>query len=372
MTQVIRIVLTALLTLSASMATRAQIFDFRYTQVPSDYYYPEIFYERRGGTEVLGLNDVGQFVGAFGQANGILGLPHGFVYGSKDAGVLFGDYPEARSPQGFRLGVIPGPIREDPSYRYLDLAPDVYPAPTNAQANRPQAINNAGVVVGSISQDWFISSTRTDGRRAFVYDTNTRELTFLSIAGAVSMEAVDINNRGQIVGNFKDAQNVWHGFRYTDGVYEVIDFDFYGGNTVVGGINDAGTIVGHCACIDDNSFILRDGIYESFRAGANYTVASDINNAEQIVGWLGPSGKRVGFLYENGVTTILDLNPNSGSSTYARTINNLGVIGGSLDGIGFFVNTSPVPEPATYLLIIAGIGFLASRSGRRSMHLSVG
>jgi probable HAF family extracellular repeat protein len=290
-------------------------------------------------------------------------MPHSFIHSSNDFGSLVGN--TNLSPQGFRLGAIPGVLYPDPQYRYLDLVPAASGSVFNERVSRPNAINNAGVVVGRLSAD----DLDRGPSQAFMYDTERRELTLLVVPGAVSAEATDINNLGQIVGNFTDASGADRGFLFSGGQYTVINRPGYAaGGTRLGGINDAGTIVGSSHdYANPFSFIYRNGSFQDFMADGYYTVAADINNAEQIVGRVGVSGTRLGFVYQAGQVAILDYAATPGGSTWPYTINNLGEVAGTVDGLGFRATVSAVPEPAhaaLWLLGLAGIA-IAARQRRQ-------
>jgi hypothetical protein len=154
-------------------------------------------------------------------------------------------------------------------------------------------------------------------------------------------------------------------------LYSVIDMPGELGRTRLGGINDAGTIAGSAYDYGNpNSFIYRNSSFTNFMADNAYTVASDINNAEQIVGCVGVSGKRRGFLYQGGATTILDLASNGGS-TYANTINNLGVIGGVIENrtdsafLATVTTVSAVPEPSSWAMFAVGMSVVGSAASKR-------
>ena len=178
--------------------------------------------------------------------------------------------------------MIPGALYPDPQYRYLDLVHDTAGSMFNIRVSRPNAINNAGVVVGRLGAD----DLDRGPSQAFVYDTERRELTLLAVPGARSAEATDINNLGQIVGNFTDASGADRGFLFSAGTYTVIDRPGYAnGGTRLGGINDAGSIVGSSYDYSNPfSFIYRNGSFEDFTADNRYTVAADINSADRRLG----------------------------------------------------------------------------------------
>jgi probable HAF family extracellular repeat protein len=344
-------------------ASHAQTISFTTTRVPTTALFGTL--EIRGSTEVHGLNDSGQFVGSFGERNWVIwGMPHGFIHGPNGAGTTpldpIGSYGRW-GPDNLRIGAIEGDRYVDPAYHYLDLKPAAN-SDFNDRATLPLAINNAGVVVGGLASDEY----GRDPSVAFVYDSRTATFSTLAVPGALSSVATGINASGQIVGNFSDATGQ-HGFLYRDGQYTVIDMPGEAGSTRLGGISDDGSIVGSSYdYANPNSFVYRQGVFTSFTADGAYTVASDINDAGQIVGWVGVSGQRRGFLYQDGVSVVLDLSTGT-ESTYAYTINNQGVIGGAVDGAGFLATVSSVPEPASAALAFAGLAGLAGLACARRL-----
>jgi uncharacterized membrane protein len=147
-------------------------------------------------------------------------------------------------------------------------------------------------------------------------------------------EAYGINDRGQIVGSYLDANINFHGFVLSKGVYTTLD-DLNGvvGTTSAQGINDQGQIVGYYA---DNtgvhSFLLSKGVYATLddpdAVAAWGTLAYGINNQGQIVGYYGDNTGFHGFVLSKGVFTPLDA-PNDVGGTYANGINDRGQIVGA-------------------------------------------
>src|SRR5208283_1902249 len=64
--------------------------------------------------------------------------------------------------------------------------------------------------------------------------------------GAVSVQALGVNNEDQVVGSFTDAKGNTHGFLYNEESknYTTIDDPNANGMTVVNGLNDKGQLVG--------------------------------------------------------------------------------------------------------------------------------
>jgi probable HAF family extracellular repeat protein len=125
----------------------------------------------------------------------------------------------------------------------------------------------------------------------------------LSVPGAKQTEARGVNNRGDIVGFYAEAQDQLHGFLYASGVLTTIDVpdaDW----TVATDINNSGTIVGYFADRGlglAHGFVLRHGTFSTIDApGAFVTEINAINSRGDIVGTAlepnGDTGTNVGFV----------------------------------------------------------------------------
>lgn len=258
-------------------------------------------------------------------------------------------------------------------------------------------INNLGQVVGSIDRD-----TAQNYYGAFFWDP-TEGLTILGTLGGYSGTAEAINDLGQVGGRAARSDGLWHAFIWdeTDGMREFLNMGETDSN--VSGMNNAGQVVGR---IDDQAYVwdvnngiqvLGDGsaieinqlgqIVGGGPADAflwdngqmidlGQGLALGINDYRQIVGYEGSS--LVGsqepspFYWEDGMRYNLnDLIPSdSGWMLYeADSINNKGQIIGSGNYNGarhaFLLDpvSSSIPEPATVLLIGAGLAgaFLRKR-----------
>ena len=99
------------------------------------------------------------------------------------------------------------------------------------------------------------------------------------------------------------------------------------------GINDPGQVVGTYVDADGNrhGFLLSKGLYTTLDVpGAAFTVAQGINNAGTIVGlYVDGDGNQHGFVLSKGVYTTIDV-PNS-TATAVFSINAQGAIVGSYD-----------------------------------------
>lgn len=230
------------------------------------------------------------------------------------------------------------------------------------------------------------------------------EYTFtpIDVPGSNFTQAFEINDLGQIVGDYRIPPNsVDHGYLLNGGIYLLLDVSSADGinnsGQIVGqigshgfllsggsyttfdvpgspftqplGINDAGHIVGvFNAAPSTHSFLLSGGAYTTLDVpGASYSQANGINNSDEIVGYYVANGQFHGFLLSGGSYTTLDF-PGS-PFTIADGINNVGqIVGEYAGGIthGFLATpVAVVPEPSTLLLF--GFGFVGLVGFRRKL-----
>jgi probable HAF family extracellular repeat protein len=126
----------------------------------------------------------------------------------------------------------------------------------------------------------------------------------------------------------------WHGFLYTGGSFTQIDVP--GANwTIATGINSAGQIVGYYLdeYLKTYGFLYSGGSFTQIDApGARHTYAYGINSAGQIVGEFDDNTGSHGFLDTGGSFTQIDVPATS--YTYAHGINSTGQI------VGYFSNNT--------------------------------
>ena len=167
-----------------------------------------------------------------------------------------------------------------------------------------------------------------------------------------------INNRGQILGQYIDADGTEHGFLLDDGVFTTIDHPDAASGPLTGtaavGLNDRGQIVGfygeadganHGFLLDQGRGFRREGVFTTIdhpdagTAPGTGTAAVGINNRGRIVGfYIDAGGMGHGFVREKGVFTPID-HPDAGSGpgtgTLALGLNDRGqIVGAYVDAEG--------------------------------------
>ena len=123
--------------------------------------------------------------------------------------------------------------------------------------------------------------------------------TRVEVPDAMSTLALGINDRGQIVGTFRDAEGVIRGFLLAQGVFTPIDVDVPGATrTEPTGINNRGQIVGNFTDAKGvrRGFLFDQGVFTPIDVpGATSTVVYGINARGQIVGFFGDARGMHGF-----------------------------------------------------------------------------
>jgi uncharacterized membrane protein len=137
-----------------------------------------------------------------------------------------------------------------------------------------------------------------------------QDLVFVDVPNALETYVNGLNDRGDVVGSYKDQAGKTHGFLLRNGAL-TYPIDFPGATTTqVWGISNAGEIAGWYEAPAGNppklvqhGFVYRKGTFTPVDfPGASFTSVFGINAQGDVVGHYGmpPSGKMRGYVLRNG------------------------------------------------------------------------
>ena len=235
------------------------------------------------------------------------------------------------------------------SYYTLPNAPNAAWNSTN-----PLGINDFGFIVGNYVSG---AGSLAGNEHGFLYEKNIFYITIDdpyalpdSNRGAWT-EAHGINDHGDIVGVYRDSNDIFHAYLFSLGAFTAFSDDPVGiaGTTTPYGIDDNGDIVGsykdniglHGFLYSGGSFITLDD-----PNGMGSTVATGVNDYGEVVGWcVNSSGRHEGFLYNGGAFTTIDATNGAGGDTWALGINDSGKIVGKMSSADGSLQAGYVAAP---------------------------
>jgi probable HAF family extracellular repeat protein len=162
-------------------------------------------------------------------------------------------------------------------------------------------------------------STAPGGWHAFIW-RNGQLIDLGTLDGGYST-ALDINNRGDVVGYSSLASGAVHAVLWRRGAMVDLGTLPGGGDSFASAINDRGEIVGWSQTPDGtlHAFRWRDGVLSDLGASMPFSVAVDVNNRGQIVG-----RSDAPVLWSRGVAHSLGAEPG-----WATAINDRGQVVGN-------------------------------------------
>ena len=187
-----------------------------------------------------------------------------------------------------------------------------------------------------------------------IFDANSGLTTQLGTLGENRVAGYDINNAGQVVGGSGSATG-WHAFITDANGANITDLGTLGGSySSASGINDLGEVIGAAdtLSLDRHAFLYSHGgmtdlslLDPVISSGWTHLSVAAINNNGQIVG----SGQHNGHIE----AFILSYTPDTIFNTQPIFVPD-------------FKSLTPVPEPSTYAMLLAGMGLIGFMGMRRN------
>lgn len=203
------------------------------------------------------------------------------------------------------------------------------------QSSRAFGINNHGVAVGECTQNGFLQN-------AFLCEKNStmKKVVSLGQSGIGQNVAVAVSNAEHIVGSYCDETGVSHGWiLYSEKIH---DLGTLGGNFCTPyAVNSSGVVVGTSFNTDykNHAFVWSDGVMTDLFPSSNFSIATNINDAGDIVGFFeNESFESIAFLRRaNGeVVNLGSLGQTGFAFSNANGVNNRGqVVGASFSTTGY-------------------------------------
>jgi PEP-CTERM motif len=189
-------------------------------------------------------------------------------------------------------------------------------------------------------------------------------------------QLIGVNNSNLAVGFYNDTHGHSHGYTFdiATKIFSADINDPLAVSTVTAAINNSDEIAGFFTDAGGvvHGFIDNGGVFTTVNApGSTETQLLGLNDEGLADGFAVIGGVQHGILFDSMTDTFSILDPPGSTATTLNGLNDAGKV------VGFFVDAAgntdgmlgtPVPEPATWLMALAGfagLGWLSLRSSRR-------
>jgi hypothetical protein len=290
-------------------------------------------------------------------------------------------------PDGFTatalnsVGQIAGQVPCSTCGTAVSLRPALYDRGTITLLDLPIPYGSIGIIVNGINDAGDLVAEEHLSHGTVIFAVFDGVITSFAHPGNTPFNSVTgLNNLREIVGGAdvftpSDFSNIFHGYVSSGTTFTLLDVPGAGG-TGANGINDAGQVVGSFALNPepivgplDQGFLFDAGTFTTLnKPGAASTSPVAINNAGAIAGtYTDAAGGPHGFTEAAGVFT--EITGLDGAAFLPVDLNNLGQLVGTFGGSGpsyLATPTEAVPEPATAVLLSAGLVALGVLHRRRA------
>lgn len=323
-------------------------------------------------TPIAPAGSYAQDINNAGAVVGYSGAQSGFIY--QHGGYSTHSVPGAESTAFGAInnsGTVLGDTRVPPgvnnALRYANGSFTLYPPPAGYHAIRLSAINDAGVMAGNYNGA---------ASHAFIDNGSGAQLLAPQAGGSIAYE---INNSGKVAGAVDTGSGSgYKAAEFANGGYSLIGN--FAGSSGAFAINDSGWVGGYytISSLLGGAF-LRDaqGTMTLYSLPNRELFLNDVNNSGLAVGtgWASGSPDSWAYLFDGAAAVDLNtrlVNGNDWTIVAASAINEHGQIAGTgchqSTGLcqAVLLEVSPVPEPASWAMLLAGLAVAGYGARRRA------
>lgn len=337
-----------------------QVVGFSYTAVNNNFFHAFVTEVNGGMIKDLGtlggnssiatsINNLGQVAGASARSGNL--ASHAFIADANNGGMTdlgtIGTHKLSSSSagdineSGQIVGAFIGPESSWYSQPFITESNGANMVPMYTSRKFEAGINDSGQVLitgfGSTS----------------IFDSNSGLGAAVGTLGENRADGYDINNLGQVVGG-SGSRTGWHAFITDANGANITDLGTLGGSySYATGINESGEVIGvaDTLSLDRHAFLYSHGgmtdlslLDPVISSGWTHLSVAAINNNGQIVGSGQHNGHTEAFLLAYTPDTVFTPQPIF---------------------VPDFKTLTPVPEPSTYAMLLAGLGLVGFMGRRR-------